>query len=83
MKGTIAFEIEITMDIFLPSLEIFKREERWYSEDDRDVLQKMYEGVAAERKWLLGFVEGEDGSIKEESYHYNSLNYEYKTSFKY
>ncbi len=27
MKGTIAFEIEITMDIFLPILEIFKREE--------------------------------------------------------
>ena len=62
--------------------EIYEREERWYSEDDRDVLQKMYEGVAAERKWLLGFVEQEDGSIKEESYHYNSLNYEYKTNFK-
>ncbi len=62
--------------------ELYKREERWYSEDDRDVLQKMYENVSEERKWLLGFVEGEDGSVKEESYHYNSLNYEYKTSFK-
>jgi len=62
--------------------EIYEREERWYNEDDREVLQKMYDDVNEERKWLVGYVEQDDGTIKQESYHYNSLNYEYKTNFK-
>ena len=48
--------------------EIYQREERWYSEDDREVLQKMYNNVSEERKWLLGYVEQDDGTIKQESY---------------
>lgn len=62
--------------------EILEREDRWYSEQDRDTLSKLYEGVKNERKWLQGFIKNEDGTITTEDYHYNSLNYEYKTNFK-
>ena len=61
--------------------EILEREDRWYSEQDRDTLSKLYEGVKNERKWLQGFIKNEDGTITTEDY-YNSLNYEYKTNFK-
>ena len=62
--------------------EILEREDRWYSEQDRDTPSKLYEGVKNERKWLQGFIKNEDGTITTEDYHYNSLNYEYKTNFK-
>lgn len=62
--------------------DVLEREERWYSEEDRLTLKKLYEGVKEERKWLKGYVENDDETIATEDYHYNSLNYEYKTNFK-
>jgi MoaA/NifB/PqqE/SkfB family radical SAM enzyme len=61
---------------------VLEREERWYSEEDRKTLVEMYNDVKPERKWLRGYIEKENGEITTEDYHYNSLNYEYKTNFK-
>lgn len=61
---------------------ILEREERWYSDEDRKTLVEMYSSVKPERKWLRGFIENDQGEIIREDYHYNSLNYEYKTNFK-
>ena len=62
--------------------EVLAREERWYNDDDRKSLQELYSTINIERKWLTGFIEQEDGIIVSEDFHYNSLNYEYKTNFK-
>lgn len=61
---------------------IIEREERWYSEEDKKTLEKLYKKVDPERKWIEGYIENDNGSITVEEYHYNSLNYEYKTNFK-
>ena len=62
--------------------EIVSREERWYDDNDRKILQELYATINTERKWLTGFIENNDGTISSEDFHYNSLNYEYKTNFK-
>lgn len=62
--------------------QILEREERWYSDEDRKTLEKLYKSVDPERKWIQGFLVNDKGDIVTEDYHYNSLNYEYKTNFK-
>lgn len=61
--------------------EITKRERRWYSEKDHKSLQDLYKNVKDNRKWLIGFKDEGDGKITQEEYHYNDLNYKYKTCF--
>jgi len=61
--------------------EVLEREQRWYSEEDRKILKELYHEVKEERKWLKGYIKTDQG-ITTEDYHYNSLNYEYKTNFK-
>ena len=62
--------------------EVLAREDRWYNDADRKVLHELYANINIERKWLKGFIEQADGTIVSEDFHYNSLNYEYKTNFK-
>ena len=62
--------------------KILEREERWYDENDRQLLQDMYSSINNERKWLIGYIEQDDGSIVTENFHYNTMNFEYKTNFK-
>jgi len=62
--------------------QVLEREERWYSDEDRTTLENLYQGVKKERKWLEGYIKNSNGSITTEDYHYNKLNYEYKTNFK-
>jgi wyosine [tRNA(Phe)-imidazoG37] synthetase (radical SAM superfamily) len=62
--------------------KILEREERWYDDADRQLLQDMYSTINNERKWLIGYIEQDDGSIVTENFHYNTMNFEYKTNFK-
>ena len=62
--------------------KILEREERWYDDTDRQLLQDMYSTINNERKWLIGYIEQDDGSIVIENFHYNTMNFEYKTNFK-
>jgi MoaA/NifB/PqqE/SkfB family radical SAM enzyme len=61
---------------------VLEREERWYDDNDRQLLQDMYSSINNERKWLIGYIEQDDGSIVTENFHYNTMNFEYKTNFK-
>lgn len=65
-----------------PAKEIIERERRWYSEEDRAVLEEFYKNTKSNRKWLVGFLEKENGDIVKEEYYYNDLNYQRKTNFK-
>jgi hypothetical protein len=42
----------------------------------------MYSSINNERKWLIGYIEQDDGSIITENFHYNTMNFEYKTNFQ-
>lgn len=78
----VATKISPNQDNHQDFTKVLAREERWYNENDRKLLQELYTTINIERKWLTGFIEQEDGTIVSEDFHYNSLNYEYKTNFK-
>jgi MoaA/NifB/PqqE/SkfB family radical SAM enzyme len=75
-------KISPNLDNYQDFTKVLAREERWYSDTDRKLLQELYTTINTERKWLTGYVEQQDGTIVIEDFHYNSLNYEYKTNFK-
>jgi hypothetical protein len=77
-----ATKVSPNQDNYQDFTTVLAREERWYNEEDRKVLDELYATINTERKWLKGFTETEDGTIISEDYHYNSLNYEHKTNFK-
>ena len=62
--------------------EIVGRERHWYSEADRKTIEKFHGKINSNRKWLIGFVEKNNGDITKEEYYYNELNYRGKTHFK-
>ena len=62
--------------------EIAERESRWYSEEDRLVLERLYKKTNPERKWLIGFAEKKSGEIVQKELHYNELNFQNKTGFE-
>ena len=62
--------------------DLIKRERLWYSETDRKSMEKFYKDINPNRKWLIGFVEKDNGDIIKEDYYYNDLNYQGKTQFK-
>lgn len=62
--------------------EVIEREKHWYSEEERAILETFYKNTKSNRKWLIGFLEGENGDIVSEEYYYNDLNYQRKTNFK-
>lgn len=61
---------------------VLEREERWYSETDREILSNLYDEVKTERKWLELYIEDSSKNIKVEHVHYNKSNFEYQTNFK-
>ena len=61
--------------------EITEREKKWYSEEDRKTMEKFYKKARPNRKWLIGFLEKDNGDIVQEEYYYNDLNYRGKTQF--
>ena len=62
--------------------EVTEREQRWYSEEDRKTMEKFYKHIRPNRKWLIGFIEKNNGDIVQKEYYYNDLNYRGKTHFK-
>ena len=62
--------------------ELVKREQRYYSEEDRKTMENFYKNIHPNRKWLIGFMEDNNGDITQEEYYYNDLNYQGKTQFK-
>ncbi|MCY4512604.1 MAG: radical SAM protein [Bdellovibrionales bacterium] len=61
--------------------ELIQREQKWYSEEDRKTMEKFYKKINPNRKWLIGFIEKDNGDIAQEEYYYNDLNYQGKTKF--
>lgn len=60
---------------------VVEREERWYTEEDRNTLSKLYDNIKNERKWLEAYFEDENGDVTVDYLHYNKANFEYETNF--
>ncbi len=61
--------------------DLIERERNWYSRKDRKTMEKFYKTIHPNRKWLIGFLEKDNGDIFREEYYYNDLNYQGKTQF--
>lgn len=75
-------KVSPNMDNVSDLKELVEREERWYSEEDRKALEKFYKNTHSNRKWLIGFLESDNGEIAQKEYYYNDLNYRGETNFK-
>jgi len=66
-----------------PSIQkqTIEREQKWYTDDNKRILNKEYGEVKKNRRWLLLYQINDDDEIIKTEHHYNKLNFEGKTNF--
>jgi MoaA/NifB/PqqE/SkfB family radical SAM enzyme len=60
---------------------VIKRESNWYNSNEKNTLEKEYNQVNKNRKWLLLYSKTENGDIVKTQEHYNQLNFQGRTNF--
>lgn len=62
--------------------ELMLREERFYTDEEREAMERLYKEVGEDRKNLTKYFVDEDGTVTSEHVEYNSMNYRGESSFK-